>query len=313
MLTWIGIETQDMEVPQSRQRRYNPSIHMGKDGIRVIDAGSWLMGMEERKSIWNMYPPKEGILLVCTEEGYKKAAGYEVALLWQWQGEGSEVPENVTYMVQNPKELERDYLEEVYCRYHGYPLIIAETDRLQLREMTIKDISDVWSCYQACPEAFAQEPPSGLEDARQFWAAYIRHMYEFYGYGMWLAYAAEDGKLLGRAGLEHIAQEDLIGSVRLKGLLKDEGLCLQAGYMVLPEHRGKGYGKELLRLCTGHGFERACARHIILLIEPDNSASIALARQAGFEPLEQCMYQQKKVIAYVKECNINKGIGMLNH
>ena len=41
------------------------------------------------------------------------------------------------------------------------------------------------------------------EEEKEFQRAYIENMYRYFGYGLWLVFSKETGKLIGRAGLEH--------------------------------------------------------------------------------------------------------------
>lgn len=47
------------------------------------------------------------------------------------------------------------------------------------------------------------EPLYPYEKEREYQESYIRYMYGFYGYGMWIVCDRESGKLIGRAGVEH--------------------------------------------------------------------------------------------------------------
>ena len=47
------------------------------------------------------------------------------------------------YACEDPKELDRRYLEQVYRRYRGIPWDILETDRCLIRETTEEDVEDI--------------------------------------------------------------------------------------------------------------------------------------------------------------------------
>ncbi|QGV78631.1 GNAT family N-acetyltransferase [Streptomyces ficellus] len=56
------------------------------------------------------------------------------------------------------------------------------------------------------------------------------------------------------------------------------------GYAVGAAHRGQGLAHRATRLLTAHAHAVLGLRRVILQIEPDNAASTAVARAAGFRP-----------------------------
>src|SRR5436190_20847146 len=79
----------------------------------------------------------------------------------------------------------------------------------------------------------------------------------------WAVRAA--GRLAG--GCELRLREDAIGEL---------------SYWTLAGHRGKGYATRAVRLACRHAFAEMAIARIELFIEPDNAASLAVARAAGF-------------------------------
>jgi RimJ/RimL family protein N-acetyltransferase len=63
-----------------------------------------------------------------------------------------------------------------------------------------------------------------------------------------------------------------------------EGRAMGAAYVVDPARWGQGYGRTALRALT-EAADVADVEQFVLGIEPDNAASLAAARGAGFEPL----------------------------
>lgn len=304
MLTWVGIE--ELYENEKKWEKYLACARL--KGLRVIDAAKWLEkkscgseageGRDEDCEYTDSYPFWEGLFLLKGEECLRRALSQNMPLIWQWKGEGSDVPAQVRYLSEGEELPELEYLYEVYARYHKNPLTIVNDERMFVCEISLDRLEDVHRTYQVCPKAFAGNVPCGRNEEEGFWEAYIRNMYGFYGYGMWLAYTRKGGQLLGRAGLEHIDETLLSEGKQLHKLLASERLCLQAGYMVMPQWRRQGYGRRLLCLCVEFGFERAGAEDMILLIEPDNAASIALAEKSGFSWLEKGIYDGKEVAVY---------------
>jgi RimJ/RimL family protein N-acetyltransferase len=53
-------------------------------------------------------------------------------------------------------------------------------------------------------------------------------------------------------------------------------------YWTFPAFRGRGFATRAVRLVTAWAFAQLHVARVELLIEPDNDASLAVARRAGF-------------------------------
>ncbi|MFE7752044.1 GNAT family N-acetyltransferase [Streptomyces sp. NPDC057428] len=60
----------------------------------------------------------------------------------------------------------------------------------------------------------------------------------------------------------------------------------EIGYVVGPAHRGQGLAVRAVRVMTAYAFEQLGAEQVILELEADNAASVAVARNAGFGLLD---------------------------
>jgi RimJ/RimL family protein N-acetyltransferase len=65
----------------------------------------------------------------------------------------------------------------------------------------------------------------------------------------------------------------------LKG---EDGRDVEIGYALGAAHRGRGLAVRSVRLLTAFAWTTLGARRVVLRIEPDNDASSAVARRAGF-------------------------------
>ncbi|MEY9838912.1 GNAT family N-acetyltransferase [Streptacidiphilus sp. EB103A] len=65
----------------------------------------------------------------------------------------------------------------------------------------------------------------------------------------------------------------------LKG---DDGRDVEIGYAIGAAHRGRGLAVRAVRLLTDFAWTVIGARRVVLRIEPDNDASSAVARRAGY-------------------------------
>ncbi|WP_329177438.1 MULTISPECIES: GNAT family N-acetyltransferase [unclassified Streptomyces] len=60
----------------------------------------------------------------------------------------------------------------------------------------------------------------------------------------------------------------------------------ELGYAVGPAHRGQALAARAVRVMAAYAFEQLGADHVILELEPENTASAAVATKAGFTPLD---------------------------
>ncbi|NYV76971.1 GNAT family N-acetyltransferase [Streptomyces sp. UH6] len=60
----------------------------------------------------------------------------------------------------------------------------------------------------------------------------------------------------------------------------------ELGYAVGPAHRGQGLAARAVRVMAGYAFEELGAERVILELEAENAASVAVATRAGFRLLD---------------------------
>ncbi|WP_406835740.1 GNAT family N-acetyltransferase [Streptomyces sp. AHU1] len=73
-----------------------------------------------------------------------------------------------------------------------------------------------------------------------------------------------------------------LGEVMLRRTPED----MEIGYAVGPAHRGQGLAVRAVRVMVAYAFERWDARRVILELEAENAASVAVATKAGFTLLD---------------------------
>lgn len=147
----------------------------------------------------------------------------------------------------------------------------------ELRRLSPEDGRDVYEMFQAIP---AEENGFGNS----------AHGLSFEEFGPWLEACDRASRQVGIVDGWKVPQITYwllvdgvpvgVGRVRafLTDALRERGGHI--GYAIAPKFRGRGYGKELLRLllveARKNGIERA-----LLTIDPDNLASRAVARANG--------------------------------
>lgn len=165
------------------------------------------------------------------------------------------------------EQIGEEELLKVWQRHAGLPWHIADTERLSIREMTEADGETLYEIQKDAQDAGFLEPmekdPRGR---REQLGAYCRHVYGFYGFGIWTVTLKSNGRVIGRAGLEMV-----------------DGFsdpCL--GFVIDPGERGKGYGEEACRAVLKYGFEELLLPAVRARVRRDNEASLHLCGKLGF-------------------------------
>ena len=232
-----------------------------------------------------------------------KAAGRAFVGLWRGgsvpeddhvPGAGS-VPEGVTaqadsgssalweagYLVDSLEAADDRFLERVVRRKLGLPWIIAESERICIREFTSGDAAQV-------PKEDT-DAAGGTDDAVFYTPeelrAYIRNQYGFYEYGIWAVVRKSDGRLVGKAGvsdcdIQRWEREETAGGTVLKKAA-EPNLQLELGYHMFHPYRRQGYAEEACRLILDY-VEQEYGYPVYAAVDADNTASIHLLEKLGF-------------------------------
>lgn len=222
-------------------------------------------GLDETAQIWltdeaalarQLAADRKCVIFILTEKNRQESLAeirYCVELLPE---------ETVSFQEQVTEE----YLERVWRRHMGLPWHILETKRLLLREMTIDDADNLIKMYKDEEMTRFMEPLGAeQEDLTELIAAYIRGMYEFYEFGIWIV-ELEDGTVIGRAGLQLREGEEY----------PELGFCIDADY------RNCGYAYEACRAVLRYGFEELEFPVIRVVVHKDNHKSLKLCKKLGF-------------------------------
>ncbi|SHO52612.1 GNAT family N-acetyltransferase [Anaerocolumna xylanovorans] len=175
-------------------------------------------------------------------------------------------------LIEGFDEIDAAFLEKAYNRYHNFPVVIAETKRLVIREMSVDDIPALMNIYKNpavnsfLPQIYKASLDS-LDTAIDKHKAYIKNMYHFYEFGLWGVYL-KTGRLIGQCGIEpaHIDGEDSI----------------EIGYLIDSKYQDLGYGKEAIEAVLNYSLNCLDIGKITALISPQNISSIEAIKKAGF-------------------------------
>lgn len=165
------------------------------------------------------------------------------------------------------EEIGVTFLQHVFERHHGIPWTIFATERCVVREFSMEYLDELFELYAGEGMTDYIEPLYPYEQEREYQQAYIKHMYGFYGYGMWIVCDRNTGKLIGRAGVEH--REELGGELEL-------------GYAIGVPYQRQGYATEVCRAILRYVREELEVPRIHCLIEEGNHVSEHFAEKLGF-------------------------------
>jgi len=149
-------------------------------------------------------------------------------------------------------------------------MLIAETERLILREMTAEDAEDFCRIYND-PQTmkFLGRTFVSLEEVRGQIEKHTKDYYEQYGFGLWATILKENNRLIGRCGL--LYQE-------IEGVKN-----LEIAYLLDSDYWGCGFATEAAAMLVELGFHRFGFNRVVAYINPQNAASIRVAETVGLK------------------------------
>jgi len=182
-------------------------------------------------------------------------------------------------LVEGFEETDASFFQNIHRRALGLPLIIAETERLLIREMTPED-------FEALRLLAQEEDGDGVEfwESEEEVRAYISCMYEFYQLGIWVIEEKKSKRLIGRAGFE------------LSEFREEPEISL--GYVIGKEYRRQGYAKEACRAILSYAEDVLELEEISAFTDSRNEASLALIRSLGFQFQEKIFRNGKILLRY---------------
>lgn len=196
-----------------------------------------------------------------------------------------------SYILQGVERESVVLLEQVYRRFYGLPVVIAQTRHLFIREMRKSDTEHLFRLYH-CSDVQGEVDRAMLSQTElsEFVESYSRIRYPLYGYGMWILEEKGTGAFVGEAGIEEDSHLDW----QRRG---NKSICLEAGYAICPEFRRRGYATEALNGILKFAKEKReefCFEEICCYIRPENLVSIRVAERCGFLKRIDRRYGEKR-------------------
>lgn len=204
--------------------------------------------------------------------------------------------EHADYLIQGYEELDDRYLDMVYCHTTGTSWKAFETERLYCREIRVEDLDGL---YELCEIQGIPNESAGFqmhcaldgfcgnrEADEAYLRSYIKNMYGFYGYGLWMVCDRMTNEVIGLAGLEYrsFAGEDIP----------------ELGYVIRQAYRRQGFGEEVVRGILKFAVKYLEAPKLRAIIREENLPSCALIEKLGFTRSgrmdEWVIYEQSNLV-----------------
>lgn len=172
------------------------------------------------------------------------------------------------FVIYDLLDIDQQYIRLVWARKNKRPLVIAETKRLLIREFAMEDLDSLYELYGTLMDCSYVEQLYDREEEAEFERKYIENMYGFFGYGLWLVFLKDTGKLVARVGIEN---REIDGET-----------VQELGYLVDKRYQNNHIALESCRAVLDYGKNQLYLKQIFTCIHKENKKSIALAGKLGF-------------------------------
>lgn len=155
-----------------------------------------------------------------------------------------------------------------------------ETDRTILRPPVLDDF-DSYATLWADP-AVMRFIGGKARTREESWIRFlvIIGMWQALGYGLWTVLDRTSGKFIGVAGF-HEMKRDMAPSF--------EGTP-EAGWIFAPATQGRGFATEVVTAMLAWAQSRPGFEKTVCIIDPENGASLAVARKCGYREKAKTTY-----------------------
>lgn len=170
-------------------------------------------------------------------------------------------------------------------------MIITQSDRLILREMTPADFDALYAVL--ADSDIMQHYPYTFDEARvRGWIEKNIERYKIFGFGLWAVVLKETGEMIGDCGLT---------MQLINNQIKPE-----IGYHIRRDCQRKGYGSEAARACRDWAFRNTPFNILYSYMKAANIPSAATAMANGMRLVDEYKYIDKdnsavKVYAITRE------------
>ena len=195
----------------------------------------------------------------------------KAVLIYLHEGNRDQDFSEFLYAVEDPDELEPEFVRKVYRRLMGMPWDILETRRCLIRETTPEDVDDFYRIYSnPAITKYMEDLYPEVEQEKQYIREYIEKVYSFFEFGVWTVVERESGSVIGRAGFAF-----------REGYEEPE-----LGFIIGVPWQRQGYAEEVCRAVMRYGEEMLGFQQVQAMVEPENTASLRLCEKLGFAKKE---------------------------
>jgi RimJ/RimL family protein N-acetyltransferase len=166
-------------------------------------------------------------------------------------------------------------------RLPGPSVPVLTTPRLVMRGHTAADLTAAAAMWA---EPSVARHIGGMPSTQEeTWARILRYagLWTLLGFGYWLVEERATGRFVGEVGLADFHRD-------LEPALGD---APEAGWVLHPDHHGRGLATEALRAALAWADARLPARRSVCMIAPENAASLRVARKCGFVAFARTSYK----------------------
>ena len=221
--------------------------------------------------------PEESIIIEDSFNGVLAATRANIPVIgYQNSHSGKQDLGQACLIVESFEDIDYEYILRTHCHAQGLPATIAITNRLEIRELSIEDIPELYQLYQ--DDTFKTQGlcyATSLEEAIEKHKAYIHYAYHFLGFGLWGVFSLENNELIGHCGIE---------IKEIKFHTKPVSIY-ELGYAIKKNHRQQGYAKEALNAIISYAKDDLYIEELFTVISDENTPSIHLSNLLGFKKI----------------------------
>lgn len=178
-------------------------------------------------------------------------------------------------------------------------MMIPETERLYLREMTQQDYPALCKILQDEEVMYAYE--HAFEDSEvQDWLDRQIQRYQEHGFGLWAVVLKQTNEMIGQCGL---SMQDCKGKQ-----------VLEIGYLFQKAYWHKGYATESAAACKQYAFHVLNVTEVYSIIRDTNTASQNVAKRNGMAVVDELVkhYYGMDMLHLVFSVKATNGISTKN-
>jgi RimJ/RimL family protein N-acetyltransferase len=168
------------------------------------------------------------------------------------------------------------------------PVPVVTTPRLVMRGHEVEDFAALAAMWADGPVArHVGGRPATREEA---WARLLRHVghWSLLGFGYWVVEERVGGAFLGEVGFGDFKRD----------IEPSFGDALEAGWILGPSARGRGYATEAAWAALGWAQENLGRRRTVCMIAPENGPSLRLAARCGFVEFARATYHEQPTLLF---------------